>query len=757
MSKAQEYMEEPEETKKWSFLGWGLLFLLIWTVALMFILEAALHPRDSFVATIIAYVLGLVGLVIFAVLTRKTVKVIFTIPLVLLIVFGVGFGLHYLNLPVYNPLAPVSERMLNVIQEVDTFENTTLFQQYVPPEISDKLDLIKEFAPAAVVVDLVISLPIMIFGLISVTWITQIFSGDFGRKNILVMIFKIIFSLAFLAIGLIVTPIVHMAVAGVTSLGTNLGIGALYMIDGIPVLSDFQNADQDDINDAVLSFNLASEWFGKGGEDIAAFLGSLGLIPYGAYGITDAADDLAHIFGAMFVLFTGVGPFVNASYQLFQGFDIVSQAFNSTSTPIPATPETAVKATIDDALFDEGLEFINDGLLILAENSDVFDDAIAEINQVDWSDIDAVIDQLPGGAGSSVEPFIEQIQQYLGIFEDATGLIEILVDRPYFENGTQSNYATLIHFFKGVYQLVKAATVIGDTTNFVGSETYFNSAGEHLNVTYNALNTPTVTSLIASDTPILNDTVAFIVDLTGLAAGISFFGGDFVPVIMGLNGTLSNFDSGYENVTDYNPILTELGDWIVETNELNTSATLLDFRLLDVQTKAENNSYGQFSSTAYQFTASFAQFNLTSNAKNLNAIASSFYYLFSGMSDLKTMTIEVNDGKIAFDVPDYATAATHFTNAENALVSAKDNLYEASFYINQTESGGMLQLSGSRDSIASIYFALVHIQSDMSYITTIASGGSPSPAEIAEVGVRFNNIITALASVNTDLGDVKAQ
>ncbi|MHA1396590.1 MAG: hypothetical protein ACTSSF_02570 [Candidatus Heimdallarchaeaceae archaeon] len=754
MSKAQEYIEEPEKTKKWSFLWWGLLFLLIWTIALMFILKAALKPQDSLMATIIAYVFGLVGLVVFAALTRKTVKVILTIPLVLIIIFGAGFLLHYLNAPVYNPLAPVSERVLNIVDEVDNFSNTTTWQNYMPQEITSNMDQIKQFAPLAFVVDLVITLPLFFFGLISVTWVVQLFSGDFSTKGVLSIIFKSLFALVFLVIGLIMTPMIHLVIAGVTGLGTNIGIGAFHMIDGFTVLSNFQNADQDDINSAVNSFNLASEWFEKGGNDIATFLSALGMIPYG---VSDVADDLAHLFSAVFVLFKGLGPFVNGSYQLYQGFDYVSQAFNSSGSPIQTSPEKTVKAIIDDSLFNKGLEFVNDGLLQFGNSSEVLDEAITEVKQVNWSDIYYALNQIPSGAGTSIEPTFTQIEQYIGIFEQATGLINVLIAQPTFDNGTQSQYATLIHFFKGVYELVKAAEIIGDETNFVGTDAYFNCAAEHLNITYTALNTPSVTSLIYSDIPILNNTVAFIVDLTGLAADISYFGGDFVPVILGLNSTLSEFNNGYENITDYNSIISGLGSWVVETEALAQSATNLDTRLLDIQTKAENNTYGEFSSTASEFTSSFAKFNLTTNARNLNAIANSFYYLFSGMEDLKIATTEVNAGKVAFDVPDYPTATTHFSAANDSLASSIPKIWNASYYFNQTETGGMLQLSGSRDAIASIYFALVSIQGDMNYITSIAAGGSPDAGEITEVGNRFNNIVSTLADVNTDLLGIRAQ
>ena len=187
------------------------------------------------------------------------------------------------------------------------------------------------------------------------------------------------------------------------------------------------------------------------------------------------------------------------------------------------------------------------------------------------------------------------------------------------------------------------------------------------------------------------------------------------------------------------------------------SADNLDAHITGIQEKANNNTYGEFSTTAYEFATNFDQFNLTENARNANYIANSFYYLFSGMEDLKTMTTEVTDGKADFDVTDYPAATIHFTAANTSLASAISNLYDAEVYMNQTTDGGMLQLTGSATAIHNIRMSLIDVQDDMNYITNIAAGGSPSGPEITQVGLRFDSILLSLASVNTDLGQITAQ
>ena len=397
---------------------------------------------------------------------------------------------------------------------------------------------------------------------------------------------------------------------------------------------NFPNVDQNDVNYAVDSFNLAAEWFQKGGEDIAVFLAGLGLIPW--YGINDATDDFNKLFQAAFILFSGVGPFVNGSFQVMLGFEKVSQALNFSSiSPSVNAQGNIVKTAIDDDAFNEGIEYINDGLFHFNDSSTVLDEAVDEVKKVDWEDILYALGQIPTGAGETVDPFVTEIRTYLGLFDNATDLMHVLIDRPIFDNGTQSDYATLVHFFKGAYNLLKAVEVIGDVSNFAGTETYFYNAGMHLNITYNELNTDTVKSLRDSKTPILNDTLAFIIDATGLFADLSFTGSDLVPVALGLNSTLSYFQDGFENVTDFTGIMNQIDSYRADSADLYLSTLDLENRTDTMIADADNGEYGMFSEPALEFTTILNQLELRVNAQNLNAISNSLYYLFGAMEDLR--------------------------------------------------------------------------------------------------------------------------
>ncbi|NIU01839.1 MAG: hypothetical protein GWN01_13295, partial [Nitrosopumilaceae archaeon] len=71
-------------------------------------------------------------------------------------------------------MAPVSERLIPLVDHIDEVANTTLWDS-VPQQVQDNMDAIKEFRALSFLVDLVIALPVFIFGTLSVTWIVQLF------------------------------------------------------------------------------------------------------------------------------------------------------------------------------------------------------------------------------------------------------------------------------------------------------------------------------------------------------------------------------------------------------------------------------------------------------------------------------------------------------------------------------------------------------------------------------------------------------
>ncbi|MHA1259347.1 MAG: hypothetical protein ACTSRO_06865 [Candidatus Heimdallarchaeaceae archaeon] len=126
----QELGEQKERKKHWSFFWWGCLFFLLWNILLMFILEVTLYPRETVVTGVIAYSLGLFGLLTFVLLVREVKKIAISLPLLLLFIFGLSVVFHILNVPIYNPLAPIAERAKLV---TDSIKNSTyLFDTSTP-------------------------------------------------------------------------------------------------------------------------------------------------------------------------------------------------------------------------------------------------------------------------------------------------------------------------------------------------------------------------------------------------------------------------------------------------------------------------------------------------------------------------------------------------------------------------------------------------------------------------------------------------
>ncbi|MCG3220235.1 MAG: hypothetical protein H7641_02545, partial [Candidatus Heimdallarchaeota archaeon] len=230
-------------------------------------------------------------------------------------------------------------------------------------------------------------------------------------------------------------------------------------------------------------------------------------------------------------------------------------------------------------------------------------------------------------------------------------------------------------------------------------------------------------------------------------------------VALGLNDTLAYFQVGFENITDFTGIMNQIDSYRDDSTDLYLSTLSLETRTDAMIANATEGGYGVFSEPALEFTTILNQLELRVNAQNLNAISNSLYYLFWSMEDLDSIQQDVVDGQAAFDIADYVTAHNHFSAAETSLGSAIPKMWNASSYMNQTESGGMIQLElqSTRDSVAAIYFGLVHIQDDVSYITTIADGGAPTPAEITEVNNRVTNIFSTLADVNTQLLSINVQ
>ncbi|MHA1203060.1 MAG: hypothetical protein ACTSQ4_11145, partial [Candidatus Heimdallarchaeaceae archaeon] len=754
-----EPQTEPEESgKKWSYWGIGLLFFLVFFVALMFILEAAMQPRESFTSTLIAYILGIIGLAIFAGLVRDKSRVLISIPLLLIIVFGAGYLFNYvIEAPVYNPFAPVSERAVLIL---DTFEEmeATLTDMGIPADLN--MEDVRFFSQFAFVIDLIIALPLFIFGTLALTWTVQVFT----IRPTLWTILWAFFIIVFFFIGLILTPFIHLLFSGVVAVTSDILPGALYLGQGFSIFANFENATQEDMDEAIASFYLASEYFQQSADNLyglqqAGLVGLSATIPV----LGTFIENIYYVALAALHIASGLGPFANGTFFVLEGMEDAMASFGEGGSFLRTKDGTVtqIESEINDTRFEEGIEKVNEGLLILGNSTDYIDDALAELNKVNVTDIAVATAELedygvPPEIAATILEQVDMIDSYLSIFEGAVRVIDVLLTKP-----SGSDSATLTHFLYGAYSLFKAGDVIGTTTTFynesegIDTSSYFDDASANFSIVYNELLDPEVQAIANSDTPILNSTVAFLTDMVGLTVPLCSLGGNIATVFFTMQDTMSVFDgTNYEDISDYSPLISSMDDLRTTTGEMADDANATDTQINDVRAKASNDTYGELSAPALSFTDQLIQFNLTQNVYNANNIANSFYYMFSGLSHLSYSFNNITAGYEDFNNTNYIPdAQDHFNAANTSLHASIADLTTATYYMNQTESGGMTQLSGTRDAILGIRNGLYNTLDEVEAILTIIALPDPT-TELAAFQTAINDIISAFAGVNIQLEGV---
>ncbi len=753
-------VESEESGKKWSYWGIGLLFFLVFFVALMFILEAAMQPRESFTSTLIAYILGIIGLAIFAGLVRDKSRVLISIPLLLIIVFGAGYLFNYvIEAPVYNPFAPVSERAVLIL---DTFEEmeATLTDMGIPADLN--MEDVRFFSQFAFVIDLIIALPLFIFGTLALTWTVQVFT----IRPTLWTILWAFFIIVFFFIGLILTPFIHLLFSGVVAVTSDILPGALYLGQGFSIFANFENATQEDMDEAIASFYLASEYFQQSADNLyglqqAGFVGISAAIPV----LGTFIENIYYVALAALHISSGLGPFANGTFFVLEGMEDAMASFGEGGSFLRTKDGTVtqIESEINDTRFEEGIDKVNEGLLILGNSTDYIDDALAELSKVNITDIAVATAELedygvPPEIAASILEQVDMIDSYLSIFEGAVRVIDVLLTKP-----SGSDSATLTHFLYGAYSLFKAGDVIGTTTTFynetegIDTSSYFDDASANFSIVYNELLDPEVQAIANSDTPILNSTVAFLTDMVGLTVPLCSLGGNIATVFFTMQDTMSVFDgTNYEDISDYSTLISSMDDLRTTTSEMVDDANATDTQINDVRAKASNDTYGELSAPALSFTDQLIQFNLTQNVYNANNIANSFYYMFSGLSHLSYSFNNITAGYEDFNdtlfVPE---AQDHFIAANTSLHASISDLTTATYYMNQTEAGGMTQLSGTRDALLGIRNSLYGTVDEVNLILEIMADDPVGRAGEFEIAV--NDIISAFAGVNIQLEGVNAQ
>jgi len=760
MSKGEIYQEPVDQPvkKKWSFWGYGLLFFTVFYIALMFILEAAIKPRESMTATIIAYIIGIIGLAIFAGLVRDKSRVLISIPILLIIVFGSGYLFTYVvKAPVYNPLAPVSERTSTLLDTVEVLNDTDIID--LPPEFN--VETIQFYSQFAFVIDLVIALPLFIFGTLSLTWFVQIFTQAFKLWTLV----SIFFALIFFLIGLVITPFIHLLFSSFIILGSDLLPGALYVIDGISIFqSDFSSLTQEQINEAVEAFYNASYYFNQAAMNLeglqkAGLIGFAQLIPI----LGTVVSNLYWFSLAALHLSSGLGPFANGTFYIMTGLEDAMDAMNISGSPMPLAVDDKDTVTrtsgINDTLFNEAIQVVNDGLLILGDSTDNIEQALDDLKNVSLDDVIGNITLIPGLPEEAIQPVMDSmgmVEDYLSMFEGGVAVISALLERPEISPGVESEYATLTHFLYGAYDLFQAGDSIAEITAFNGTSDYFEYASGNFSLVQQQLHQPEVLSVATSDTPFLNETVLFVVDMVDIGVPLCNLGYTLATSFVDMDSILTVFDGqDYEDISDYPSLLNSLDNLRTTTSTLATNAAQVDANITSVELKANDNTYGILNDIALTFTSQLSDFGFVQYVQNADYIANSFYYMFAGIMELSFVAGNITEGQSYFSGVDYVSANTSFLAAQTSLTSSISYLNQSIPYMDDAVNiGGMTQLQTTLDAITTIRNSLLGIQTDLDTLMVLMVDPVTNNAAITSLLI---TMLSDLADVNTDLQGVTAQ
>ncbi len=756
----QEPIDEPVKKRKWSFWGYGLLFFTVFYIALMFILEAAIQPRESMTATIVAYIIGIIGLAIFAGLVRDKSRVLISIPILLIVVFGTGYLFNYVaKAPVYNPLAPVSERTGTLLDTMSVLNDTELIAGGLPEEFN--LETIEFWSQFAFVIDLIIALPLFIFGTLALTWFTQIFTQ---LPNIWT-IFSVLFALIFFLIGLIITPFLHLLFSSFLILGSDLLPGALYVMEGISIFQgDFTSMSQAEIDEAIAAFYNASFYFNQAAMNLeglqkAGIIGFAQMIPV----LGTIVSNLYWFSLSALHLSSGLGPFANGTFFIMNGLQDAMDAMNISGSPMPLSVEdrgTVKKAPgINDTLFEDAIEVVNDGLLILGDSTEYIEQALEDLKHVSLEDVINNITRIPGIPAEAVEPIMESmsmVEDYLGMFEGGVTVISALLDKPEISPGVESEYATLTHFLYGAYNLFKAGDNIADLTAFNGTSENFEYSYGNFSIVQDQLHKPEIQAVATSDTPFLNETVLFVVDMVDIGVPLCNLGYTLATSFLDMDGILTVFDGqDYEDISNYPALLNTLNNLRTTTSILATSAAQVDANITAVELKALTNTYGVLNDIALTFTSQLADFGFTQYVTNANSIANSFYYMFMGIMELSFVAGNITAGQAYFLVPDYVEANNSFANAQMSLTASITYLNQSIPYMDDAVNiGGMTQLQTTLDAITVIRDSLLGIQGNLDTIVVLMADPVTNSAAITTL---LSNMLSDLADINTELQGVTAQ
>ena len=520
---------------------------------------------------------------------------------------------------------------------------------------------------------------------------------------------------------------------------------------------------QAEIDEAMAAFYNASLFFQQAAINLEG-LQKAGLIAFAQIipVLSTIVTNLYYFSLAALDMSSGLVPFANGTFHIMAGLEDAMDAMGG-SLPMPLEVDdgtTTVKTNgINETLFNDAIDVVEDGLLILGDSGDYIEQALDDLKNVSLDDVAgniSLIPYIPENATNQIIETLQIVENYMGLFEGGATVIAALLDKPEVSPGVESNYATLIHFLYGAYNLFKAGDTIADITAFNGTEEYFGNSYGNFSLVQDRLNQQDILDVATSDIPFLSSTTLLILDVTDIGVPLCDLGHSLASGFISTEELLSVFDThNYEDVTNYADIISNLDILRTTTSDLSSNAIEINDKIDDIQNKTASDAYGELNSIATTITDQLVDFDFVQYVDNAKYVVNSIYYTFVGIESLSYVMGNVTEAQTEFGIADYAGTNSSLLIAEINLANAVGNLTLAESYMDDAVTlGGMTQLNSSKDAISTILASLVTVQSSIDIIQVLMADPVTNTAAINN---ELATMLVALVGVNSDLQDVTSQ
>ncbi len=709
--------EKPDKIQGSLLKGYAAAFVAI------LILEAgvkvALSPESNLVHRLIAYMLGIGVIFVLALMTKSIWKMVFFgTPIVTIAAFVPPRLLPNVFADLFGEFLYLDK----VFTEIVKLAENSSFSSQVDPAIVESA---KQYLPFLFVIDIVIGLIVLSIAGLGLVLLVRLFA----KKPNILTIFSIVFMIVFLILGVVVLPYTMTVTSGVAQFSADMAIGGFYVAEGINELQ--KNMNTGNFSEATRLLNQAAPWF----EDARSVLLSLEQL-----GVTGIANQVSPEYGIIIEngflmvegivhLSNGLAPFVVGLANLKLGFEKAFSEFNSSGFQGLMLAQT-------DEEFEEGLEFLRQGMNNL---SAALDDIKEGINVFTEMDRDALKQAIQSQTGD------EATAQQVDMAIDAASLLNITLDmfqviiNPVTVNGTESEFAPLIHLILGARSLNDASQIIGKNTDFQGTGSFFADVVSNLTVFRTALDdkafddfeafssqSKEITDLYGQITGGIN----FLKDSSDVSIKLGEFGQQIVPLLTKTNQSLSIFRSttNFTEIDDetYNSTYDDLGTVVTSAQSLNVTAHELDALVKAMMANSNNESYyGLFTEPSKQMASMLSNFNVTQNAQNFIYLGHAFRNVIRTAQTLKATEQYVKH--IQNDIQEIEDSS----NKTQTIIDKKDpitaNITETDRGINTTleyvenartnftlafVEGGMTQLSNVNEALSNIIEDIKAMQGD---------------------------------------------